>query len=375
MKIFTVFGTRPEIIKLAPIIHEARRHAPALELVTCSTGQHREMLDQALAAFAITPDMDMAVMQPQQTLSSLTARLIERLAEVFSKHTPDVIIVQGDTTSAMAAAMAAFYQRIPIAHVEAGLRTSNLQHPFPEELNRSLIARMATWHFAPTSLAAANLAREGVAASSVHISGNTVVDALRMIQSRWEKQPPSIPLPAGISHENIALITSHRRENFGEGLKNICEAIRTLCTRHTSTQWLFPVHLNPQVRGPVFSLLQGISNLHLLDPMEYETTLYVTSKARLVITDSGGIQEEAPSFATPAVVMREHTERMEGVTAGFAVLAGTSHDAIVTAADNYLADAHIRKKLASAPNPYGDGNAAERIIAVLRGVPTEAFHG
>ncbi len=375
MKLMVVFGTRPEVIKLAPVVSEARRRANEVELLLCSTGQHREMLDQAMEAFGITPDVDLAVMRENQDLPNLTARLIESLSEAFTIHKPDAVVVQGDTTSAFAAALAAFYQHLPVAHVEAGLRTGNLESPFPEELNRMMIGRIAHWHFAPTRYAEQNLLREGVDAANIWVTGNTVVDAIEMIRSAWKNGESANSFPEYFPGQELVLVTTHRRENFGHGLQQICLAIRTLCARFPEFGFVFPVHLNPQVRTVIFETLEGISNLKLIEPVNFQTNLYLQSRSRVVITDSGGIQEEAPSFAVPTVVMREHTERREGVDAGFATLAGAKADTIIRAAESYLKDEGIGKQLLNRINPYGDGRSGKRIIATLLGESAEAFHG
>ncbi|WP_349654571.1 UDP-N-acetylglucosamine 2-epimerase (non-hydrolyzing) [Ramlibacter sp. 2FC] len=367
-----VLGTRPEVIKLAPVVAEARRRADRIELLVCSTGQHREMLDQALKVFGIQPDVDLAVMRESQSLPGLTARLLESLSATMTEHRPDAVLVQGDTTSALVGALAAFYQRIPVGHVEAGLRTGDLASPFPEELNRTLIGRMAGWHFAPTARAAENLVRENIDSTQVMVTGNTVVDAIAMMQSRWHNgSMPSMPRP--FPDKPLVLITAHRRENHGSVLVRICAALRSLCERHPELGFVFPVHLNPKVRTEVFTQLDNIANLRLIDPVDFETNLYLQSQSRLIITDSGGIQEEAPSFGVPTVVMREHTERSEGIVAGFASLAGTGTDAVIHAAEAYLADTQIQNRLSRLPNPYGDGLASQRILSAMLGESVQAF--
>jgi len=375
MKLMVIFGTRPEVIKVAPVISEARRNADDVELLICSTSQHREMLDQTMAVFDISPDIELAVMRDNQSLPELTARLIESLADVIAEHQSDVVIVQGDTTSAFAAALAAFYNHIPVAHVEAGLRTGNLNSPFPEELNRMMIGRIAHWHFAPTQRAEQNLIHEGVDDSSIVVTGNTVVDAVQMIRITWENEETKDQFPSYFPGRELVLITTHRRESFGYGLQQICMAIRTLCSSYPKLGFVFPVHLNPQVHTVVHELLAGLDNLQLIEPVDFQTSLYLQSQARLIITDSGGIQEEAPSFAVPTVVVREHTERSEGVEAGFATLAGTEANAIVQAAESYLQDTEISQRLRNRANPYGDGLACQRIIATLLGESVKAFHG
>ena len=361
-----VYGTRPELIKLAPIIAEARRRSPRVELIVCSTGQHKEMLAQAMAVFGITPDEDLALMQANQTLADLTARLMTGMDQALRKHQPDVVVVQGDTTTAFVSALAAFYQGIPVAHVEAGLRTGDLTSPFPEEGNRLLIARLARWHFAPTAQAANQLFAEGVAKQQVQITGNTVVDAIKMIKAKWVNQPYGGEATQLFPGQQLVLITTHRRENIGEGLQNICQAIRQLSQAHPEHGFVFPLHLNPNVREVVLQELIGIKNLHIMPPVDFETSLYLQSRACLILTDSGGIQEESPSFGVPCVVMRQHTERAEGIAVGFAYLAGTATAKIVQLAEQCLIY-NMRKKLKGQKNPYGDGKSAARILDKLMG--------
>lgn len=375
MKLMVVFGTRPEVIKLAPVVAEARRRAKDIELVVCSTGQHKEMLAQALAVFDLHPDVDLQLMLPNQTLAGLTTRLLDALTATISQNRPDVVVVQGDTTSAFVGALAAFYQQVPVAHVEAGLRTGDLSSPFPEELNRVLVGHMARWHFPPTAPASANLLAEGVPPDRVLVTGNTVVDAIRMMRECWATGAhalPANPFPH-LPGRSLVLVTVHRRENHGDALLQICAALKTLCARHPELGFVFPVHLNPNVRDVVMAELGHIDNMKLIAPVDFDTNLYFQSQSRLVITDSGGIQEEAPTFAVPTVVMREHTERSEGISAGFATLAGTQTAAIVDTAERYLADTTLQARLAMTPNPYGDGQASRRIINAILGEPAEPF--
>ena len=372
MKLMVVFGTRPEVIKLAPVAAEARRRAKDIELVVCSTGQHKEMLAQALSVFDLRPDVDLQLMQPNQTLAGLTSRLLDALTATINHHQPDAVVVQGDTTSAFVGALASFYQQVPLAHVEAGLRTGDLASPFPEELNRVLVGRMARWHFPPTAPSAANLLAEGVLPAHVLVTGNTVVDAIRMVRERWATGAqllPVHPFPGRL----LVLVTTHRRENHGDTLLQICAALKILCARHPELGFVFPVHLNPKVHDVVMAKLGNINNMKLIAPVDFDINLYFQSQSRLVITDSGGIQEEAPTFAVPTVVMREHTERGEGISAGFATLAGTQTAAIVEAAERYLADTTLQTRLANTPNPYGDGQASRRIISAILGEPAEPF--
>nr|WP_315239691.1 UDP-N-acetylglucosamine 2-epimerase (non-hydrolyzing) [uncultured Albidiferax sp.] len=375
MKLMVVLGTRPEAIKLAPVIAEAQKHPSAIDLIVCSSGQHRHMLDQALAVFGITPQIDLSVMQEGQTLAGLTAKLIDRVTEALLEYRPDVLIVQGDTTTAFASALAAFYLRIPVAHVEAGLRTGIWDSPFPEEFNRVAISRIATWHFAPTSSAAGCLRAEAVDQAKIFVTGNTVVDAIGMIQRRWAEPTYEHKFPVYFENKRMVLVTTHRRENFGQGLAQICAAIKILCIDHPEVGFVFPVHLNPEVRKVVFTELNELPNLRLIEPVDFEANLHLQSQCALIITDSGGIQEEAPSFGVPTVVMREHTERSDGVTAGFATLTGTDTRLIVSTAERYLGIPGLQAELQQRGNPYGDGFASQRIVAILSGNRVEAFNG
>ncbi|MDE1182993.1 UDP-N-acetylglucosamine 2-epimerase (non-hydrolyzing) [Paraburkholderia sp.] len=373
MKVMVVMGTRPEVIKLAPLVKALRAE---MQTVVCSTGQHREMLDQALAFFDITPDLELDTMRPGQTLNSLSARLLSALDDVLVSEQPDWVIVQGDTTTAFCAALAAFHRGIRVGHVEAGLRTGDLTSPFPEEANRSLLSRIATLHFAPTSLARDNLIREGVAAAQIVVTGNTVVDSILAVRDSWTHTPTQSPLPAwNGAQQSHVLVTCHRRENFGDVLSGICKVLRDLSQRYADYRWVFPVHLNPAVRGPVLRELDGIPNLAMIEPVDYPTSLYLISRSALVVSDSGGIQEEAPTFGVPVVVMRNHTERREGVDAGFATLAGQSVEGIERAVTSWLDDPARRDTLRNRPNPYGDGDASKRIVAGLSGRPVEVFSG
>jgi UDP-N-acetylglucosamine 2-epimerase (non-hydrolysing) len=365
MKLMVVFGTRPEVIKLAPVVAAARRSGD-LQVTVCSTGQHRQMLDQALACFDLQPEQDLGLMRDNQTLPGLTALLIEHLTTALRQERPDAVVVQGDTTTAFAGALAAFYERIPVAHVEAGLRTGDRYSPFPEEANRAMIGRLAQWHFTPTRQATENLLREGIARDAITECGNTVIDAIGLIRQRWARVPYQGEATALFPGQSLVLVTTHRRENFGQGLENICEALTVLSRQYPGLGFAFPVHLNPQVRHVVHDRLQGLANVRLLEPVDFETSLYLQSRSALVLTDSGGIQEEAPSFGVPAVVMRQHTERREGIDAGFATLAGTEVDAILGAARQWLDHPAQTAALQGQPNPYGDGQAAQRILQVLQ---------
>ena len=375
MKVLVLMGTRPEVIKLAPVVRLLERE---METVVCATGQHREMLQQALDVFGLVPSRSFEAMAPGRSLNILTSRLMAELDEVLETEKPDWVLVQGDTTSAFCGALAAFHRNIRIGHVEAGLRTGDLTSPFPEEANRTLLGRIATAHFAPTSAAESNLLREGVSPKSVVVTGNTVVDAIELVRAGWTDGVPD-QLPEAIRSiavgGKIALITCHRRENFGEVMRGFCRTIGRLCRDYPDTRWIFPVHLNPNAREPVIAMLGGIPNLSLVEPVDYQTSLYLLSRSELALTDSGGIQEEAPTFGVPVVVMRTHTERGEGVKAGFATLAGQDERAIEQAVRAWLDDPDRRKSLREARNPYGDGRASERIAAFLVGRPVDEFRG
>jgi UDP-N-acetylglucosamine 2-epimerase (non-hydrolysing) len=375
MKILIALGTRPEVIKLAPVITALKGRA---EVRICASGQHREMLVQALDAFSLVPDILMDTMSPGRSLNILASRQLAAFDDVFEQEKPDWVVVQGDTTTAFCAGLSAFHRGIRVAHVEAGLRTGDLASPFPEEANRCLLGRIVSLHCAPTQAAAAALQAENISPESILVTGNTVVDAIFQAQDTWnDSKPDTLPedLQNWLSQAPFVLITCHRRENFGAVMENICHMIVRLCKRYSQLHWIFPVHLNPAVREPVLRLLGQIPNLRLIDPVDYHTSLYLISHACLVVSDSGGIQEEAPTFGTPVVVMREHTERMEGVHAGFATLAGQSPENIEKAVDSWLTDPDLALALKNRVSPYGDGKAAARIADALLGVEVEAFGG
>ncbi|TPG64843.1 non-hydrolyzing UDP-N-acetylglucosamine 2-epimerase [Ewingella americana] len=375
MKILVALGTRPEVIKLAPVIQALLGRA---EVRICASGQHREMLTQALEAFSLVPDIQLDTMSPGRSLNILASRQLSAFDEVLEQEQPDWVVVQGDTTTAFCAGLAAFHRGIRVAHIEAGLRTGDLASPFPEEANRSLLARIATLHCAPTSAAAAALRLENIAEDAIIVTGNSVVDAIYQASESWSDGKPkalSAELESWTAAAPYVLLTCHRRENFGAVMENICHMIARLCDRNTDLRWVFPVHLNPAVSIPVRRILGHIPNLLLTEPVDYHTSLYLIANARLVISDSGGIQEEAPTFGTPVVVMREHTERMEGVEAGFAILAGQNPERIEKAVDYWLTHPEMVDKLKTLPTPYGDGKAAKRIADALLGQPVEAFRG
>lgn len=363
-RLMIVFGTRPEVIKLAPLI-ALGRETQGVEVIACSSGQHRQMLDQALGCFQMKADRDLGVMRDKQTLPGLTSLLVTELSAAIEECRPDAVIVQGDTTTAFAAALSGFYNQVPVAHVEAGLRTHDLYSPFPEEANRAMIGRLARWHFTPTAQATQNLRAEGVAESGIVECGNTVIDAIELIQRNWARQAFQGPEKSLFEGRDLVLITTHRRENFGQGLESICQAIQSLSASHPELGFVFPVHLNPNVRDVVKTRLDGIPNLRMIEPVDFEASLYLQNRSRLILTDSGGIQEESPSFGVPAVVMREHTERREGIDAGFATLAGTDTERILEDAHHWLDNPALSSALKLKPNPYGDGQASYRIIKRL----------
>ena len=368
-KVCVIFGTRPEAIKLCPVVL-ALKSNPAFNCRVCVTGQHREMLQQVLDVFSVVPDEDLALMQPNQTLGGLTSRAIASIDSYLEKEKPDIVMVQGDTTTVLAGALAAFYHHIPIAHVEAGLRTWNLESPWPEEANRVLTTRLARWHFCPTENNKRNLMKEGVDERNIHVTGNTVIDALLMAKEMVQKDPPAIEgLPEGLmsSKERMVLITGHRRENFGDGFERICKAIRNLANRFPLVHFVYPVHLNPHVREPVERILgaDAGNNIHLIAPQSYLPFVALMDRATLILTDSGGVQEEAPSLGKPVLVMRDTTERPEAVEAGTVRLVGTEADVIESATSELLTDGSRYESMAQAVNPYGDGQAVRRILDVL----------
>jgi UDP-N-acetylglucosamine 2-epimerase (non-hydrolysing) len=371
-KVAVVFGTRPEAIKLAPVVLALRADS-GFTCKVCVTAQHRQMLDQVLAVFGLTPDTDLNLMEPNQTLGRLTARSIEALDQYFAAEKPQLVLVQGDTTTVFCAALAAFYRRIPVGHVEAGLRTGDLYSPWPEEANRVLTTRLTALHFAPTVASRRNLLDEGVPEARVFVTGNTVVDALFLALAKVKAAPPPIPglPPATLAvwrGKPVVLITGHRRENHGAGFDSICRAIAELARRFPEAQFVYPVHLNPNVREPVGRILgvgrQG--NVHLIDPLPYLPFVALMERATVVLTDSGGIQEEAPSLGKPVLVMRDTTERPEAVTAGTVKLVGTDFDRIVTETTRLLTDHGAYEAMARAHNPYGDGLATGRIVEACR---------
>lgn len=368
-KIFTVFGTRPEAIKMAPVIKALQAHTDFFWLRICVTAQHRHMLDQFLNLFSIQPDYDLNLMHPGQDLTDITVKVLAGLRDIFRRDRPDRVLVQGDTTTTFAASLAAFYEKIPVAHIEAGLRTGNVYAPWPEEMNRCLTSTIADIHFAPTLLARENLIRENIPAEQIVVTGNTVIDALLSVVKRIQTDKELENQLAGQftfldSAKRLILITGHRRENFGEGFKHICNALSRIACRK-DVQIVYPVHLNPNVREPVQGILGSTKNVYLIEPLEYLPFVYLMSKSAIIITDSGGIQEEAPSLGKPVLVMRETTERPEAVMAGTVRLVGTDEGRIVSEAEKLLDDPGEYKKMSHAHNPYGNGKSSERIVKEL----------
>ena len=368
-KVLTVFGTRPEAIKLAPVLIELKKN-PEIQSQVCVTAQHRQMLDQVLNIFDVVPNIDLDLMCPDQLLSNLTAKVITEIDRILTKLSPDLVLVQGDTTTAMAAAIAAFYNKIPIGHVEAGLRSGDINSPFPEEMNRQITGLTARYHFAPTDTASRALLKEGVPENRVFLTGNPVIDALEII---LRKQAPAlvrsllvrIGIDGNTSPRDLILVTAHRREHFGKGIESICYGLKTLAARNKDIAILYPVHLNPKVREPVFRILKNVKNIFLIGPVEYDVMAHLMKAAYMVLTDSGGIQEEAPALGKPVLVMRNETERPEGIAAGTAKLVGPDVDNIVTETERLLQDKDIYRQMSRAVNPYGDGHAAKRIVQVI----------
>ena len=380
--VMLVFGTRPEAIKMAPLVKTLESHADEFRTLVCVTGQHRQMLDQVLDIFHIRPDFDLNIMRAGQDLYDVTTRVLTGMREVLTTARPDIVLVHGDTTTSMSAALAAFYARIPVGHVEAGLRTHDVLSPWPEEMNRQLTARLATCHFAPTPLSRDNLLAENIAADHIWVTGNTVIDALHWVTARIKANPE---LAAGLDahlHEagydvsrltggrRLVLITGHRRENFGAGFLSMCRAIKALTERYPEVDFVYPMHLNPNVRQPIHDVfgsdLTDLGNMYFIEPLEYLSFVYLMEKSHIVLTDSGGIQEEAPGLGKPVLVMRDTTERPEAVTAGTVKLVGTDFNRITSAVSTLLDDPAAYARMSQAVNPYGDGHACERIARALQ---------
>lgn len=367
-KVMVVFGTRPEAIKMAPVVHALREHE-SLEAQVVVTAQHRQMLDQVLEIFGIVPDADLDIMQPGQTLPDVTARIVQGMTPVLARLAPDMVLVHGDTSTTLATALAAFYARVPTGHVEAGLRTGDMQAPWPEEMNRRLTSPLSSVHFAPTDGSRDNLLREGISADSIHVTGNTVIDALLQVDARLRedstlREQMEARFPFLDSDRRLLLVTGHRRENFGAGFERICEALATLAQRR-DLQIVYPVHLNPNVQEPVNRHLSSSTNVHLVEPQDYLPFVYLMQRSHLILTDSGGVQEEAPSLGKPVLVMRETTERPEAVTAGTVRLVGTDVERIVGEVTRLLDDDAEYSRMSEAHNPYGDGQASARIANIL----------
>lgn len=380
-KVMLVFGTRPEAIKMAPLVKEFQKHTDEVETIVCVTGQHREMLDQVLQIFDIKADYDLNTMKQGQDLYDVTARVLIGMREVLKEAHPEVVLVHGDTTTSIASALAAFYQQIPVAHIEAGLRTHNIYSPWPEEMNRLITSRIATFHFSPTPLGCHNLLNEGVKKHQIYITGNTVIDALHWVVNKIKNEKAldselgSVLKDAGydVNHLNggkkLVLITGHRRENFGEGFINMCQAIKTLTEKYHEVDFVYPMHLNPNVRKPIHDIfgedLSNLGNLFFIEPLEYLSFVYLMEKSTIVLTDSGGIQEEAPGLGKPVLVMRDTTERPEALDAGTVKLVGTNYEKIINEVSILIDNAAIYEKMSKAVNPYGDGLACSRIVEVL----------
>jgi len=376
-----VFGTRPEAIKMAPLVKEFEKHCDKFETIVCVTGQHREMLDQVLQIFDIKPDYDLNIMQQKQDLYDVTSRVLLGMRDILKEVQPDVVLVHGDTTTSTASALAAFYQQIPVGHVEAGLRTYNIYSPWPEEMNRQITGRIATYNFSPTPLSRDNLLREGVKDQQITVTGNTVIDALYWVvdkiknNTQLQNELKETLMSSGYDVERLndgkkmVLITGHRRENFGEGFINMCTAIKDLTSKYSDVDFIYPMHLNPNVRKPIHEVfgedLSHLGNMFFIEPLEYLSFVYLMEKSTIVLTDSGGIQEEAPGLGKPVLVMRDTTERPEALDAGTVKLVGTDYEKIVDNVSKLLEDEKEYEKMSKAVNPYGDGKACGRIVSFI----------
>jgi len=374
-KIMLAFGTRPEAIKMAPLYHALKAHPDIFDTVLCVTAQHRQMLDQVLKVFNLTPEIDLNLMTPGQDLFDVTSAVLKGMRNVLKMQKPDALLVHGDTTTTLAAAIAGFYLGVPVGHVEAGLRTHDLQAPFPEEFNRQVASKLAKWHFAPTDFSQSNLLAEGVPQQSITVTGNTVIDALFWVLSRIDADSArrqgleeflNSQLGFDWRNQRFVLITGHRRENFGDGFLQICQALKELAARFPMQQFVYPVHLNPNVQQPVNAILADVANVHLIAPLDYEPFVYLLKHSHIVLTDSGGIQEEAPSLGKPVLVMRDVTERPEAVSAGTVRLVGADRSRIVSNVAELLDNDVSYAAMARAHNPYGDGTACARIVSILR---------
>lgn len=387
-KVMLVFGTRPEAIKMCPLVKEFQKHTDEFETIVCVTGQHREMLDQVLKIFEVKPDFDLNIMKQGQDLTDVTARVLTGMRDVFSQCRPDVVLVHGDTTTSTAAALAAFYQQIPVGHVEAGLRTHNIYSPWPEEMNRQITGRIATYNFSPTPLSEKNLLAEKVH-GNIYVTGNTVIDALRLVVDKLKgdaglaAEQNAVLAEAGYDVTRLAggrklvLITGHRRENFGDGFIRMVTAIRDLKNKYPEVDFVYPMHLNPNVRKPIHEIfgedLSGLGNMFFIEPLQYLEFVYLMEKSSIVLTDSGGIQEEAPGLGKPVLVMRDTTERPEALSSGTVHLVGTDYDKIMNEVSTLLEDEQAYAKMSKAVNPYGDGKACERIVRILNGESVDRY--
>ena len=369
-KILLIFGTRPEAIKMAPLVKEFQKHSDAFETRVCVTAQHREMLDQVLSFFEIKPDYDLDLMKPGQNLHTLTATIIESLKPVLEEFEPDFVFVHGDTTTTMAGSIASFYSGAKVCHVEAGLRTNNKLSPFPEEINRQITGRICDYHFAPTETSKSNLIKENISENSILITGNTVIDALINSVEKVNKNPSQLiqDLSKQIGNQEVVLVTGHRRENHGGGFERICNALKTIALDDLNRLVIYPVHLNPKVQEPVNRILSGVDNIILIDPLAYQDFIWLMNRSKIIITDSGGVQEEAPSLGKPVLVMRNNTERPEAVEAGTVLLVGTNEELIVFKALDLLNNQDNFVKMSKLHNPYGDGLASKRIVDFIKNI-------
>jgi UDP-N-acetylglucosamine 2-epimerase (non-hydrolysing) len=365
-KVMLIFGTRPEAIKLCPLVKELKKQKDKFETIVCVTAQHREMLDQVLDVFDVKPDYDLNIMKNDQTLFDITCRCLTEIGDVIKKEKPDIVVVQGDTTTTFVTSLAAYYNKVKVGHVEAGLRTGNKYSPFPEEINRRITSVIADLHFAPTQKSKNNLLSEGVREEDIVVTGNTVIDALLWVRRKIQNERKEYKELDSIDFtQKIILVTGHRRENFGQDLINICEALKKIAAKYSDIEIVYPVHLNPNVSKPVYNLLSGIDNINLLKPLDYEPFVYLMVKSHLIISDSGGIQEEAPSLGKPVLVTRNTTERPEAVETGAVKLVGTDRNKIIKETEKLLNDPQYYHSMALLQNPYGDGHACERIINTL----------
>lgn len=364
-KLLFVFGTRPEAIKMAPLIKECKKYPHNFDVKVCITAQHRQMLDQVLQLFEIIPEYDLDIMKPNQDLYDVTNNVLLGLRDIFKETQPDIVLVHGDTTTTMAASLAAYYQKIDVAHIEAGLRTNNIYSPFPEEINRQITSKIAIYHFAPTQTAKHNLIMEGIDEQIIFVTGNTVIDALLHISAKVDQIDINID-GYTVTDRRFIVITGHRRENFGGGFINICKAIKELAFLCPEIDFVYPVHLNPNVQEPVFDLLGNIANIYLIKPLDYLPFVYLMKHCHLILTDSGGVQEEAPSLGKPVLVMRDTTERPEALEAGAVVLVGTDYEKIINQVQALLNDKELYQSMSQAHNPYGDGQACIKIVSILR---------